>query len=114
MKQMRLFRLNTETLFNGLCQVLRVIGNKVRQAVFAMVPNLFNRIQFRRISRKPLDIDPPAQSDFQFPHPAAMDHPSVEDQKDSCREVLQQISNEPFKIIGPNIGFSTEKYSPKR
>lgn len=50
---MLLHRLDMETL----CQVIYVVGNTVGQlAVFAVVPNLFNRIQFRRISREPLDI----------------------------------------------------------
>ena len=104
-KQILLPRLSSKALFDGLGQVFGILRDQVGQLAvfaFAMVPNLFNRIQFRRISWKPLDIDPPVQSDFQFPNSAAMHHPSVEDQKDSCREVLQQISDEPFKIIGPN------------
>ena len=89
---------------DSLGQVLHVVGNKVSQlAVLAVVPDLPVRIQFRWIGREPLDIDVAAKSGLQFPDPAAMDHPSVDDKNDARREMFQQISDERFKIVGTNI-----------
>jgi len=113
-KQILLPRLSSNALFDGFCQVFHVVGNKVGQlAVFAVVPDLLVRIQFRRIGRKPLHINPIAKSGLQTPHPAAMDHPPVNHKNDSCREMLQQISHKRLKIVGTNIVVFNRKIQPQ-
>lgn len=103
-KQRRLPRLDTKAVLNNLCQVCHIVRNKVCQlAVFAMVPNLFNRIQFRRISRKPFHVHTITESALQPTHAAAMNHPSVDHQNDARREMLQQGSDKSLKIIGTDI-----------
>ena len=61
-KQILLPRLDIKAVFNGLGQVCHIVRNNVGQlAIFAMVPNLLNRIQIRRIARKKMQF----QSAFQ-------------------------------------------------
>ena len=44
---------------NIVVQVVKVVGNEVWQVViFRVLPTLFDRIQFRRIRRKPLEGEP--------------------------------------------------------
>lgn len=103
-KQILLPRLDIKAVFNGLGQVCHIVRNKVGQlAVFAMVPNLLNRIQFRRISRKPLRLNTMAESALQPANPTAMHHPAVDNQNDARGEMLQQVSDKCLKIIGTNI-----------
>ena len=103
-KQMLLSRLNTQAFFNCLCQVFHSVRDKVGQvAVFAMVPNLLNRIQFRRIRRKPFHVNTITESALHPANTTAMHHPSVNHKDDPLGKMLQQVGDKRLKIVGSNI-----------
>ena len=103
-----------QALFDDLCQMSHILRDKVSQlAVFTIVPDLLIRIQIRSVCRQPFHINTPTETALQFTNATAMHHPSVDDENNSHREMLQQVSNERLKIPGTNIMVLDRKIQPQ-
>jgi len=81
-----------------------IVGNIVGKiAILAVIPNLFNRIKFRGISRKPFNIDTHGKSLTQSSLCPAMNQPAVENKDNASRKVFQKQRYKCLKIIHPDV-----------
>src|SRR5512138_4037206 len=88
----------------GPSQIRDVVRQEVRQIpVFGLCPDLFVRIELRRIRRQPFDLQP-TREPFQEPTGRrAMDLPTVQNQDKSPWQMAQHLGHERFNIGSADI-----------
>lgn len=48
-----------QDVIDGKVQIVNVLGNDIRQCpVLGLIPNILDRIEVRRVRRKPFDLEP--------------------------------------------------------
>jgi len=109
-----LFALTAQRGIQCISQMCNVIRYKIRQlAVFAVVPDLLNRIQLRCIGWQPFHVDTFSKPFSKPANAAAMNHPTVDDKDDALGKMQKQFSNKVLKIVGTNIGVLHSKIQSK-
>ena len=95
--------LATQRITHDLSQCANVVRNEVGQVnVFAVIPNLLDRIKIRGISRQPFDVQA-AESQLEFPYRRTMNHPPVDNQDDSLGKMSQYLPDKLLKVVGVYI-----------
>src|SRR4030043_1441481 len=85
-------------------QLLHILRNIIcKVSILSPIPDLFNRIKFRRISRKPFKTDSFGKSLMQSSLRPSMDQPTIENQDNTLAKAFQKLCNKFLKIIHPNI-----------
>jgi hypothetical protein len=88
---------------NFLSKFGNIFGNIIGQVrIFAVVPDLFDRIKIRCIRRQPFHINA-AESPLQSLGAAAMYHPAIHNQDKPSRKMQQQFCHKGLKIISDNV-----------
>ena len=73
MKPIGLVTISFEEPIKGLAQVMNVVRNEIGHVpVFGLVPNIVDRVEFRRIGGKPLDLKPLCAARLQQPDSGTM------------------------------------------
>ena len=72
-------------------QMIRVLVHAVGEIAFAMRPNVFNGIEFRRVAGEPVDMKPPGLLKKRFDIRPFMDGAAVPEQDNMPAQVAQQI-----------------------
>jgi hypothetical protein len=94
----------SQRLADTFSQMLHVIWNKIGQIdILGPIPNLLIGIKFRCVCRKPFDGDSPPESPCQSLGCTAVYHPSVPDQNNAFRKVLQQDCDKRLHLLGSNV-----------
>ncbi len=89
---------------NLLSQCSHILRNIIGQVhILRTIPNLFHWIEFRSIGWQPFNCDSTGESIFQSFRSRPMHHPTIHNQYNSTRMMLQNSGHELFKIIRDNI-----------
>ena len=73
-------------------------------------PDLFHRVEFRGVGRKPLDLNLGTETVQEPPHTRSMDGPAIHHQDDSAANLMSQPTNVSVSMLWSWMS----KYSPRR
>lgn len=88
---------------NALAEMKGIVGDEISQVGgFGVAPDVFGGIEFRSISRQPLDADPSAKAGLELAGRRPRDLPAIPDQRD-FPEPTDQLGHELNHILGNDV-----------
>lgn len=91
-------------MFQFGVQILDVLRNDVRQgAAFGLIPNILDRIEFRRIGWEPFDLEPRPAIFKESSGSRAMSGQAIPHQNDGTAQMPMDIADKANEIRGPRI-----------
>lgn len=88
----------------GLMQFADVVRDDVCQVpVLGLVPHIFDWINFRRISGKPLDLKPMGPSLLQLTDGRAMGRQAIANEDERTTQVGMDLTQKPNKVRRPSV-----------
>jgi len=118
-QQVFLATLAGKRISHCLSQCVNIIRNKVGQVhVFAVIPNLFDRVKIRSIGRQPFEVQS-AEPQFEFPCRRTVNHPAIHNQDEAPGKMSQYLRNKLLKVVSVHIRvlyrkIESELVSPRR
>ena len=89
---------------SGSLEMLRIIRNKVGQfAVFGMAPPRLDRVQFRSVGWKPLELDVLHPRFADPPGSRTVDRPTIEADNQRTLIVFAKLFNKVDNLVGANV-----------
>ena len=89
---------------NIFIQVVKVVGNEVRQVIiFRVLPTLFDGIQFRSIRRKPLEREPVGMMLGEEGRCRSMHAIAIPNQDHPATIMMMQLPQKPNEVVGFHV-----------
>ena len=85
-------------------QVVKVVGNEVRQVIiFRVLPTLFHGVQFRSIRRKPLEGEPVGMMLGEEGRCCSMHAVAIPNQDHPATMMMMQLPQKPNEVVGVHV-----------